>query len=169
MTLLQVFGGALIARNLSRAEAAAGGYLTQSWSSRTQPSAVPTAPREAIRARLVDELHLVLVPVLVGGGTQALPDGVLLQLELLDERRFASGIVISTTALVGVQALRRDDAEMTRTVEVPDYEVYERVHGGGLTPRVSFRSGREDSSCCPRLFRSATASAGAMVSNARGG
>ena len=48
---------------------------------------------EAIRAGLVDEFHLFLVPVLVGGGKRALPDGVRLELELLDERRFGSGIV----------------------------------------------------------------------------
>src|ERR1700674_52388 len=48
---------------------------------------------EAIKAGLVDECHLFLSPVVVGGGKQALPDGVLLQLELLDERRFANGVV----------------------------------------------------------------------------
>ena len=48
---------------------------------------------EAIRAGLVDEFHLFLAPVLVGGGKRALPDGVRVDLELLDERRFASGFV----------------------------------------------------------------------------
>jgi dihydrofolate reductase len=48
---------------------------------------------QAIRAGLVDEYHLFLVPVLVGAGKRALPDGVRLELELLDERRFGSGIV----------------------------------------------------------------------------
>jgi dihydrofolate reductase len=48
---------------------------------------------EAFRAGVVDELHLFLVPVLVGGGKRALPDGVNLKLELLDERRFGSGTV----------------------------------------------------------------------------
>ena len=48
---------------------------------------------EAIKAGLVDECHLFLSPVVVGGGKQSLPDGVLLQLELLDERRFANGVV----------------------------------------------------------------------------
>jgi dihydrofolate reductase len=42
---------------------------------------------------LVDELHLYLHPVLVGGGTRALPDGVSARLELIDEHRFASGVV----------------------------------------------------------------------------
>jgi dihydrofolate reductase len=48
---------------------------------------------EALRAGLVDELHLLLAPVVVGGGKRALPDGVRIDLELLDERRFASGFV----------------------------------------------------------------------------
>jgi dihydrofolate reductase len=48
---------------------------------------------QAIRAGLVDEIHLLLVPILVGGGTNALPRGLRLGLELLDERRFSSGVV----------------------------------------------------------------------------
>jgi dihydrofolate reductase len=48
---------------------------------------------EAMTAGLVDEWHLFLVPVIVGGGKRALPDDVHAQLELLDERRFRSGIV----------------------------------------------------------------------------
>jgi dihydrofolate reductase len=48
---------------------------------------------QAIAAGLVDELHLLLVPVLVGGGKRALPNDVRVQLELLDERRFESGAV----------------------------------------------------------------------------
>jgi len=48
---------------------------------------------QALRAGLVDECHLLLSPVAVGGGTRALPDGLRLDLELLDERRFAGGVV----------------------------------------------------------------------------
>jgi dihydrofolate reductase len=48
---------------------------------------------EALRAGLVDELHLYLSPIVVGGGKPALPDGVRLELELLDEHRFGSGVV----------------------------------------------------------------------------
>jgi dihydrofolate reductase len=48
---------------------------------------------EAFRAGLVDECHLVLAPVLVGGGKRALPNGFRLALELLDERRFEGGMV----------------------------------------------------------------------------
>ena len=53
----------------------------------------PELAGEAIRAGLVDEYHLFLAPVLVGGGKRALPDGVRVDLELLDERRFASGFI----------------------------------------------------------------------------
>ena len=48
---------------------------------------------QALRAGLVDELHLLLAPVLVGGGKLALPDDVRLPLELVGERRFDSGFV----------------------------------------------------------------------------
>jgi dihydrofolate reductase len=47
----------------------------------------------ALRAGLVDEIHLYLNPVLVGGGTRALPAGVRLDLELVDEQRFGNGVV----------------------------------------------------------------------------
>lgn len=53
----------------------------------------PALAAEALRAGLVDEIHLFLFPVLVGGGTRALPDGVRLDLELLGQRRFGSGVV----------------------------------------------------------------------------
>jgi dihydrofolate reductase len=48
---------------------------------------------QAIKAGLVDELQLLLHPVLVGGGKRALPDGVRADLELLDTRRFGCGAV----------------------------------------------------------------------------
>jgi dihydrofolate reductase len=53
----------------------------------------PELAGQALAAGLVDECHLFLAPVLMGGGTRALPDGVRLQMELLDERRFGSGVV----------------------------------------------------------------------------
>jgi dihydrofolate reductase len=54
----------------------------------------PKLAAQAIEAGLVDELQLLLVPVLVGGGKRALPaDGARVDLELLDERRFANGSV----------------------------------------------------------------------------
>jgi riboflavin biosynthesis pyrimidine reductase len=48
---------------------------------------------QAFEAGLVDECQLFLTPILVGGGTRSLPDGVRAQLELLDERRFGNGMV----------------------------------------------------------------------------
>ena len=47
---------------------------------------------QAFRAGLVDECHLFLAPIIVGGGKPALPDDVRLGLELLDERRFTNGM-----------------------------------------------------------------------------
>jgi dihydrofolate reductase len=53
----------------------------------------PTLAAHAIAAGLVDEWHLFVAPVVVGGGTRNLPDDVRLDLELMDERRFANGVV----------------------------------------------------------------------------
>jgi len=53
----------------------------------------PGLAAQAIAAGLVDECHLFVAPVVVGGGTSALPDNVRLKLELLDERRFGNGVV----------------------------------------------------------------------------
>lgn len=47
----------------------------------------------AFGAGLVDECHLFLCPILVGGGKRALPQNVRAHLGLLDERRFRSGVV----------------------------------------------------------------------------
>ncbi len=47
----------------------------------------------AFRAGLIDECHLLLNPILVGGGKQALPSEIRTRLELLDEGRFANGVV----------------------------------------------------------------------------
>ena len=53
----------------------------------------PELAAQAIRAGLVDELHQFLTPIVVGGGNKFLPDGVRVELELLDERRFGNGVV----------------------------------------------------------------------------
>lgn len=53
----------------------------------------PGLAAHAIAAGLVDRCHLFVTPIVVGGGTRALPDGVRWPLELLGERRFASGVV----------------------------------------------------------------------------
>ena len=53
----------------------------------------PELAGQAMRAGLVDELHLFLSPVVVGGGNPALPAGIRADLELLGERRFGNGVV----------------------------------------------------------------------------
>jgi dihydrofolate reductase len=53
----------------------------------------PDLAAQAFRAGLVDECHLFLTPIVVGGGKRALPDNVRIELELLDERRFGNGVV----------------------------------------------------------------------------
>ena len=47
----------------------------------------------AFEAGLVDECHLYLVPVVVGGGKRSLPKGMCVNLELIDERHFGNGTV----------------------------------------------------------------------------
>jgi dihydrofolate reductase len=42
---------------------------------------------------LVDECHVFVNPVVVGGGTAFLPEGVRSDLELMDEHRFGNGVV----------------------------------------------------------------------------
>jgi dihydrofolate reductase len=53
----------------------------------------PGLAAHAFRAGLVDECQLFLTPIIVGGGKPSLPDDVRLELELLEERRFGSGVV----------------------------------------------------------------------------
>jgi dihydrofolate reductase len=53
----------------------------------------PDLAAQAIKAGLVNEIHLFLVPIVVGGGKPALPDDVRVTLELLNERRFGNGTV----------------------------------------------------------------------------
>jgi dihydrofolate reductase len=54
---------------------------------------------QAMVAGLVDELQLFSVPVLVGGGKRSLPRDVRVDLELLDSRRFDSGVVFQRYAV----------------------------------------------------------------------
>ncbi len=53
----------------------------------------PDLAAQAFRARLVDECHLFVAPIVVGGGKPALPKDVRVKLELLDERRFGNGMI----------------------------------------------------------------------------
>ncbi|MEV0644845.1 dihydrofolate reductase family protein [Phytomonospora sp. NPDC050363] len=53
----------------------------------------PGLAAHALRAGLVDECHLFVVPVVRGGGLSWLPEGVRLDLELIEEKRFTGGVV----------------------------------------------------------------------------
>jgi len=53
----------------------------------------------ALRAGIVDEIHLLRVPFVVGGGTAALPHGIHVRLELLDSRRFTAGTTYAAYAV----------------------------------------------------------------------
>jgi dihydrofolate reductase len=53
----------------------------------------PGIAASGLRAGLVDELHLFFHPIVIGRGTHWLPEGLRVPLTLLDERRFASGVV----------------------------------------------------------------------------
>ena len=53
----------------------------------------PNLAAQAIRAGLVDEVHLLVVPVMLGGGKRVLPSNVGVKLDLLDERRVGNGWV----------------------------------------------------------------------------
>lgn len=47
----------------------------------------------AFRSGLIDECHLFLLPIIVGGGKPCIPNNIRLDLDLLEERRFGSGVV----------------------------------------------------------------------------
>jgi dihydrofolate reductase len=53
----------------------------------------PGLAAQALAAGLVDECHLFVAPILVGGGARSLAADVRLRLELLGERRFGNGMV----------------------------------------------------------------------------
>jgi len=53
----------------------------------------PNLAGHAFKLGLVDEVHLFVLPIVLGGGKQSLPDHVRLELELRDEHRFANGTV----------------------------------------------------------------------------
>ena len=53
----------------------------------------PALAAHAIRAGVVDEIHLLVVPHLLGGGNRILPTNVSVRLDLLEERRFNNGWV----------------------------------------------------------------------------
>lgn len=54
----------------------------------------PTLAAEALRAGLVDEIQMIISPVVVGGGNRFFPGDLRLTLDLLEERRFENGVVV---------------------------------------------------------------------------
>lgn len=61
----------------------------------------PELAAQALRAGLVDEIQAIVCPVVVGGGRRFLPDGVRLELTLLEARRFDGGMVVVRYAVRG--------------------------------------------------------------------
>jgi dihydrofolate reductase len=53
----------------------------------------PNLAAQAIRAGLVDEYQLLVIPIMLGGGKRVLPSNVGVKLDLLDERRVGNGWV----------------------------------------------------------------------------
>jgi dihydrofolate reductase len=53
----------------------------------------PELGAHAFQSGLIDECHLFLTPIIVGGGKRSLPDNIQVELELLEERRFGNGMV----------------------------------------------------------------------------
>ena len=61
----------------------------------------PELAAHALRAGLVDELQMIVFPLVLGAGKRFFPDRVRLKLELLDERRFRNGVVVLRYAVRG--------------------------------------------------------------------
>ena len=55
----------------------------------------PNLAAQAIRAGLVDEYHLFITSTVVGGGKRFFPDGVRLELDLVEERAFDGGLIFA--------------------------------------------------------------------------
>lgn len=54
----------------------------------------PGLAHQALLAGVVDEIHVLQCPILVGGGKRFFPEGVRMNVDLLDEKRFPSGVII---------------------------------------------------------------------------
>ena len=61
----------------------------------------PDLAAHAIRAGLIDEFQMFVCPVVVGGGKRFYPDGARVDLRLIDERRFPSGVKWLSYAVLG--------------------------------------------------------------------
>jgi dihydrofolate reductase len=54
----------------------------------------PELASHAMRAGLIDEIQMIVCPVIVGGGKRFFPDRVRVNLDLEGERRFRNGVVV---------------------------------------------------------------------------
>jgi dihydrofolate reductase len=54
----------------------------------------PELAAEAVRLGLVDEFQMIICPAIVGDGKRFFPEGVRLNLALMEERRFGNGVVV---------------------------------------------------------------------------
>ncbi len=61
----------------------------------------PELAAQVIRASLVDEFQMIVCPVVVGSGKRFFPDGVRLNLELVEERRFRKSVIFLRYAVRG--------------------------------------------------------------------
>jgi dihydrofolate reductase len=64
----------------------------------------PELAAQAISASLVDEIQMIVCPVVVGGGKRFFPERVRLDLELLGERRFGNGVIFLRYGVRGVKS-----------------------------------------------------------------
>ena len=64
----------------------------------------PELAAQAIRAGLVDEFQMIVCPVVVGSGKRFFPDGVRLNLELVEERRFRKDVIFLRYAVRGASS-----------------------------------------------------------------
>lgn len=53
----------------------------------------PELAAHAVKVGLVDEFQLFLTPIVAGGGKHFFPNGIRVQLDLLEERRFGNGTI----------------------------------------------------------------------------
>jgi len=61
----------------------------------------PELAAQAIRAGFVDEFQMIVCPVVVGGGERFFPDGMRLNLDLVEERRFRKRVIVLRYAVRG--------------------------------------------------------------------
>ena len=89
----QQFGSAKIKRSRSTGAPLEIGYDLKAAARSDLIVGGPNLAAQAIKAGLVDECHLFIWPVVLGGAKPALPTDTRAELELLDERRFGNGVV----------------------------------------------------------------------------